>query len=105
MFLTKTTVIYCNLVNIYIFVGQQAMVMLRLWLSTEGNKASGNVLEKALRRIDREDIVNKCIINVEVVNDDMERAAAKAALASDQEAFDAFKVVWIFTVLFIDLFK
>ena len=46
-------------------IGQQAIVMLRLWLSTQGNQATGNALEKALRRIGREDIVNKCMFNVE----------------------------------------
>ena len=41
--------------------GQQAMVMLRFWLNTQGNKATGNALERALRKCDREDIINKCI--------------------------------------------
>ena len=70
------------------------MVMLRLWLNTQGNKATGNALEKALRRINREDIVNKCMFNVEMslVTDEMEHSAAKAALA-DQAGFDSFKVI------------
>ena len=47
--------------HVVIFVsGQQAMVMLRFWLNTQGNKATGNGLERALRKCDREDIVNKC---------------------------------------------
>ena len=66
--------------------------MLRLWLSTQGNKATGNALEKALRRIGREDIVNKCIFNVELVIDEMEQSAAKAAL-EDLSGFDSFKVI------------
>ncbi|XP_069685687.1 ankyrin-3-like isoform X5 [Periplaneta americana] len=75
-------------------VSQQAMVMLRLWLQSSGNKAtgiisSGNTLEKALRKIDREDIVNQCVFNVELVTDDMERAVAKVQL--DQSGFDALR--------------
>jgi ankyrin len=62
--------------------GQQAMVMLRFWLNTQGNKATGNALEKALRRCERDDIVNKCIFNVELVTDESEQSAAKAALES-----------------------
>ena len=73
-------------------IGQQAIVMLRLWLSTQGNQATGNVLEKALRRIGREDIVNKCMFNVELVTDEMEQSVAKTAL-EDVSGFDAFKVI------------
>ncbi|XP_063217303.1 ankyrin-3 isoform X8 [Bacillus rossius redtenbacheri] len=65
---------------------QQAMVMLRLWLQSFGNKATGNNLEKGLRKIGRDDIVNECIFNVELVTDDMERAVAKVHL--DQSGFD-----------------
>ncbi|KAK7789791.1 hypothetical protein R5R35_012340 [Gryllus longicercus] len=67
-------------------VQQQAMVMLRLWLQTAGNRATGNKLEKSLRKIGREDIVNQCIFNIELVTDDMERAVAKVQL--DQSGFD-----------------
>jgi ankyrin len=70
--------------------GQQAIVMLRLWLSTQGNQATGNSLEKALRRIGREDIVNKCMFNVELVTDETEQSVAKTAL-EDVSGFDAFK--------------
>ena len=73
-------------------IGQQAIVMLRPWLSTQGNQATGNVLEKALRRIGREDIVNKCMFNVELVTDEMEQSVAKTAL-EDVSGFDAFKVI------------
>lgn len=51
--------------------------------------AAGNNLEKALRKIDREDIVNQCVFNVELVTDDMERAVAKVQL--DQSGFDALR--------------
>ena len=60
--------------------GQQAMVMLRFWLNTQGNKATGNTLEKALRRCEREDIITKCIFNVELVTDESEKQAAHVAL-------------------------
>ena len=60
--------------------GQQAMVMLRFWLNTQGNKATGNALEKALRRCDREDVINKCIFNVEEVTEESERHVAEEAL-------------------------
>ena len=71
--------------------GQQAIVMLRLWQSTQGNQATGNVLESALKQIGREDIVNKCMFNVEQVTDEMERLTAKEVL-EDVSGFDAFKV-------------
>ncbi|XP_071440042.1 ankyrin-3-like [Hetaerina americana] len=70
-------------------VPQQAMVMLRLWMQQSGNKATGNTLEKSLRRINREDIVDRCIFNVELVTDDMEKAVAKVRL--DQSGFDNLK--------------
>ena len=65
--------------------------MLRLWQSTQGNQATGNVLESALKQIGREDIVNKCMFNVEQVTDEMERLTAKEVL-EDVSGFDAFKV-------------
>merc|ERR1712106_1297595 len=71
-------------------VGQQAMVMLRLWLNTEGNKATGNALEKALKKCDRQDIVNKCMFNIEMVTDNAEQELAQSELARE-EGYDAFK--------------
>merc|ERR1712128_21799 len=71
-------------------VGQQAMVMLRLWLNTEGNKATGNALEKALKQCDRQDIVNKCMFNIEMVTDNNEQEIAQGVLARE-EGYDAFK--------------
>ena len=47
---------------------------------------TGNALEKALRKIGRDDIVNRCIYNVELVTDDLEKAVAKTQL--DQSGFD-----------------
>lgn len=68
---------------------RQAMVMLKLWLQTFGQQATGNSLEKALRAINRDDIVNQCIHNIEIVTDDMEKAVAKVQL--DQSGFDSLK--------------
>nr|CAI5866215.1 unnamed protein product [Callosobruchus analis] len=70
-------------------IPQQAMIMFRLWLRQKANKATGNKLEQALNKIGRQDIVNKCICNVELVTDDMEKALAKVHL--DQSGFEAFK--------------
>ena len=56
------------------------MVMLRFWLNTQGNKATGNSLERALRKCGREDIINKCIFNVELVTDESEKHVAEEAL-------------------------
>lgn len=49
----------------------------------------GNTLEKALNKIGREDIVRKCIFNVELVTDDVEKAVARVRL--DQPGFDSLK--------------
>ena len=68
---------------------QQAMVMLRLWMTQSENRVTGNSLEKALRKIGRDDIVNQCIFNVELVTDDLEKAVAKVQL--DQTGFDSVR--------------
>ncbi|XP_036146496.1 ankyrin-3 isoform X15 [Monomorium pharaonis] len=67
---------------------QQAAAMFKIWQNS-GNKATGNTLEKALNKIGREDIVNKCIFNVELVTDDVEKAVARVRL--DQPGFDSLK--------------
>lgn len=59
-------------------------MILRLIIRFFGNQ--GNALEKALRKIGRDDIVNRCIYNVELVTDDLEKAVAKTQL--DQSGFD-----------------
>ncbi|KAG8183122.1 hypothetical protein JTE90_024431 [Oedothorax gibbosus] len=68
---------------------EQALIMLRLWLQKSGSKATGNELEKGLRKINREDIIKNCMFNVELVTDDVEKAVAKVHL--DQSGFDVFK--------------
>lgn len=42
-------------------VAKQAQSMLRMWISQSGNKAQGDTLENALRRIGREDIIPQCL--------------------------------------------
>lgn len=41
---------------------------------------SGNALENGLRQVGREDVVKKTMYNVEVVQDELEAAAARAAM-------------------------
>ena len=41
---------------------------------------SGNALETSLIKIGREDVVKKCMYNVETVEDEMEAAAARVAM-------------------------
>ncbi|XP_055383981.1 ankyrin-3 isoform X2 [Condylostylus longicornis] len=65
---------------------QQAMVMLRLWLRSNQHPSSGNLMRQALQKIKRPDIVDKCIFNLELVTDDMEKAVAKMQL--DQSGFN-----------------
>lgn len=60
------------------------MVMLRLWLNNEGNRATGSVLERALRKCDRKDIVNKCIFNTETDIEVSEQETAKTPTTPDQ---------------------
>ncbi|XP_053696906.1 ankyrin-2 isoform X2 [Sabethes cyaneus] len=61
---------------------QQSIVMLRLWLRQAGKEATGNVLEQALIKINRSDIVSKSITNLELVTDERERKLAKQQLGS-----------------------
>lgn len=59
---------------------QKAMVMLRLWVRQQGPKATGNILEHALLNINRSDIVDKCIFNVEPVTADIETSMGETEL-------------------------
>lgn len=59
---------------------QQSIVLLRLWLRQAGPKATGNELANALYRINRGDIVDKCITDTEIVTDDYEKEKAKRQL-------------------------
>lgn len=46
----------------------------------------GNKLEKALREIGREDVIERCVKDMEVVTDDVEKAVANITL--DQSGVD-----------------
>lgn len=50
---------------------------------------AGNELERALRKIGREDVIHKCMYNIEEVTDEVEKAVAKTHL--DQSGFDELK--------------
>ena len=56
--------------------------MLHLWVEKNRENATGNVLEKALKCIRRDDIIHKCIRTLEKVTDVTEKQAAKAQLVS-----------------------
>lgn len=61
----------------------QGSVMFRLWLRQKAGGATGNRLERALEKIGRGDVVRKCICNVELVTDDMEKALAKVRISEN----------------------
>ncbi|RWS08707.1 ankyrin-2-like isoform X8, partial [Dinothrombium tinctorium] len=68
----------------------QALKMLRLWQHNAGpEKATGNTLEKALHAIKRDDVVIKCMRNVEHTRDSLERAIDE--IGADQKGFDTLK--------------
>lgn len=62
---------------------QQGVVLLRLWLRQAGPKATGNELANALYRINRGDIVDRCITDTELVTDDYEKEKAKRQLITN----------------------
>ncbi|RWR99722.1 titin-like isoform X7, partial [Dinothrombium tinctorium] len=68
----------------------QALKMLQLWQHKAGpEKATGNTLEKALHAIKRDDVVIKCMRNVEYTRDSLERAINE--IGADQKGFDTLK--------------
>ncbi|KAH3869536.1 hypothetical protein DPMN_032705 [Dreissena polymorpha] len=72
----------------YRTVDDQALAMLKLWVNKKGPEATGNALENGLRQVGREDVIRKTMYNVEAVQDELEAAAARAAM--DQSGFDNF---------------
>lgn len=54
--------------------------MKQFYLDLSLTFSTGNALEKALTRINREDVVKKCMYNVETVQDEVEAAAARVAM-------------------------
>ncbi|XP_063707061.1 ankyrin-3-like isoform X2 [Culicoides brevitarsis] len=63
---------------------QQASVLLRLWLRQGGPKATGNELALALNKIQRNDIVEQCMKDVQIVTDDYEKQKAQKQLEHAQ---------------------
>ena len=78
----------------YTYVGEQALVMLHLWVQKSGNRASGNDLQRALQRICRDDVVQKCMYNIVPVTDVVEKAVARVFLDGGQYNYLAFKLVF-----------
>jgi len=64
-------------------VGQQAMVMLRLWLNTAGNRATGNILKDALTACGRQDIIDSCALELAEVTDKEELSRAENQLGKE----------------------
>lgn len=47
---------------------KKALVILRLWIQKFGERATGNALEKALKSMGHEDIVRKCMYDIEATD-------------------------------------
>jgi len=69
--------------------GQQAMVMLRLWLNTCGSQATGNTLKDALAAAGRQDIIDECTTQLEEVTNHDEMILAESQL--QENGFSSFK--------------
>ncbi|PAA92749.1 hypothetical protein BOX15_Mlig001678g5 [Macrostomum lignano] len=65
----------------------RAFAVLCQWQRERGPEATGNEMERALRRIGRDDVVKKCMRNVEYVVGEDEKRQAKSLL-DKQEAED-----------------
>jgi ankyrin len=66
--------------NQYNTLSDQCLAMLLLWRQRYGNEATANVLEKALKEINRDDVVKKCIYNIDSIDDELEKAFAKTQM-------------------------
>lgn len=53
----------------------------------------GNALETALQKINREDVVKKCMYDTEVVDDEVEAAAARVAMDQSGQLSTSFHVL------------
>lgn len=51
-----------------------------MWIEKNRDQATGNELERALKRINREDIINQCMHNFEAVTDEDEKRQAMVCL-------------------------
>ena len=66
-------------------VSEQGFRMLRLWVSRrDATKPAGNELEQALKRIKRDDVVNKVMFNVKMLTDDLDKSMARLSMDRDQ---------------------
>ena len=54
----------------------QALIVLHMWVEKNREHATGNELERALKRIDRTDIITSCMHSVEEVTDENEKRHA-----------------------------
>ena len=61
----------------YDYLPEQALIMLHQWVVKNGEKATGNSLERALKQIGRADVIAACMHNISEVTDDRERMVAK----------------------------
>ena len=64
----------------YAYLPEQALVMLHTWVERNRQQATGNVLERALKAVGREDVLSKCMYNIRQVTDQGEMAVAKEYL-------------------------
>jgi ankyrin len=77
-----------QLLTEFSYPSEQALVMLQEWTRESSSvQTTGNVLQLALQRIGRDDVVDQCMRNVQVVTDQTERDEALAFL--DQELSSA----------------
>lgn len=61
-------------------------MVLHKWVEKNEENATGNELERALKRISREDIINQCMHNVEEVTDEDEKQQALVFLEGSTAA-------------------
>ena len=71
----------------YTYSSEQALVMLHLWVDRFGTEATGNELQRALRRIGRQDVTTTCMSSVRVVTDEREWKVAQQQLDEDLKGF------------------
>ncbi|XP_055343210.1 LOW QUALITY PROTEIN: uncharacterized protein LOC129591553 [Paramacrobiotus metropolitanus] len=71
-------------------VQKQALIMLRRWVERrDQSRQAGSDLEQGLKRINRDDIVNKSMFNVKLLTDDVDRSMQRFSVDRDQIGFDA----------------
>ena len=70
---------YCRVILV-VCCCVKALVVLHKWIEKNKENATGNELERALQRINRDDIVNQCMHNVEEVTSEEEKRQALAFL-------------------------